>query len=78
VYSRAFSTFLKEKIGVDNDRGYITFYDPSKFDMLLTALLSLSFLRSSNPQFPVSLFAFSLSGIRSFVSEQRAESDNAF
>jgi phenylpyruvate tautomerase len=35
-YSKAFSTFLKEKIGVENDRGYIIFYDPGTLDILKT------------------------------------------
>ena len=29
-YSKAFSTFLKEKIGVENDRGYILFHELGK------------------------------------------------
>lgn len=29
-FSKAFADFLKEHIGVENDRGYIVFYDPSK------------------------------------------------
>ena len=41
-YSKAFSTFLKEKIGVENDRGYIIFYDPGKLNVLLTGLSFLS------------------------------------
>ncbi|KKZ68187.1 hypothetical protein EMCG_06148 [[Emmonsia] crescens] len=28
-FSKAFTDFLKENIGVENDRGYIVFYDPN-------------------------------------------------
>ncbi|PGH01642.1 hypothetical protein GX51_05084 [Blastomyces parvus] len=28
-FSKAFTDFLKNKIGVENDRGYIIFYDPN-------------------------------------------------
>ncbi|KAG8925150.1 hypothetical protein FRC02_009890 [Tulasnella sp. 418] len=30
VYSAKFSEFLKEKLGLESDRGYITFYDPGR------------------------------------------------
>lgn len=43
-YSEAFSAFLKEKIGVDNNRGYILFHGLGELTCWQNKLCNVSFL----------------------------------
>jgi hypothetical protein len=61
-YSKAFSAFLKEKIGVENDRGYVIFHDMGKLDIIETKISLALFLIAEFKSFGIVIFAPSLHG----------------